>query len=190
MALARGLGVAEAVRRGKDFLTAALAHADPLGGGVGPVDSGWAQSGPAEEVVIRPGVAAVVLDPQGRVLLHRRRVEGGWAPPSGAVEPGETIAGAVRRELREETGLAVSIERLVGVYSDPDYQIVRYPDGRRVHFVTCVFACRAPGGDFTGSAEGLEWGWFAKDQFPDNLLGYARIWLNDGLTTDRSTQVR
>jgi hydroxymethylpyrimidine/phosphomethylpyrimidine kinase len=53
----------------------------------GPVGSGWAQPGPAEELAVGPGVAAVVLDPDGSVLLHRRRVEGGWAPPSSAVEP-------------------------------------------------------------------------------------------------------
>jgi hydroxymethylpyrimidine/phosphomethylpyrimidine kinase len=188
--LARGVGVPEAVRQGKDFLTDALAHAYPLGAGVGPVDSGWTRSGPAEEPAIRPGVAGVVLDPQGSVLLHRRRVEGGWAPPSGAVEPGETITAAVTRELREETGLAVSIERLVGVYSDPDYQLVRYPDGLRVHFVTCVFACRVTGGELTGSEEGLEWGWFAPDQLPENLLDYARIWLEDGLARDQRARTR
>jgi hydroxymethylpyrimidine/phosphomethylpyrimidine kinase len=188
--LARGLGVPEAVRRGKDFLTAALAHAYPLGAGVGPVDPGWAQSGPAAELVIRPGVAAVVRDPDDSVLLHRRRVGGGWAPPSGTVEPGETIVGALGRELREETGLEVAIERLVGVYSDPGYQLVRYPDGRRVHFVTCVFACRALGGKLVGSEEGLEWGWFPPGQLPDDLLDYASIWLNDALTTHRSTHVR
>lgn len=135
-------------------------------------------------------MAAVVLDPDGSVLLHRRRVEGGWAPPSSAVEPSEPILGAVWRELREETGLEVAIDRLVGVYSDPGYQVVRYPDGRRVHFVTCVFACRALGGDLTGSEEGLEWGGSHPTSSPNDLLDHASIWLNDGLTTDRSVQVR
>src|SRR5574338_261268 len=71
---------------------------------------------------IRPGVAAIVRDAAGRVLLHRRRVGGGWAPPSGAVEPGETVAAALHRELSEETALAVADARLVAIYSDPAYQ--------------------------------------------------------------------
>ncbi len=133
---------------------------------------------------IQPGVAAVVRDARGRVLLHRRRVGDGWAPPSGSVEPGEDVLTALRRELREETGLVVSVERLVGVYSDPAYQLVRYPDGRAVHFVTCLFACRRNGGRLRGSDEGLAWAWFPPASLPDDLLPYAAVWLRDALAGD------
>ncbi len=130
---------------------------------------------------IRPGVAAVIRDALGRILLHRRRVGGGWAPPSGAVEPGEDLVASLHREVREETGLTVTIERLVGIYSDPTYQIVHYPDGRAVHFVTCVFCCRVEAGTLQGSAEGLEWGWFSPEFLPDDLLSYTRVWIQDAL---------
>ena len=133
---------------------------------------------------IQPGVAAVVRDARGRVLLHRRRVGDGWAPPSGSVEPGEDVLTALHRELREETGLVVSVERLVGVYSDPAYQLVRYPDGRAVHFVTCLFACRRTGGRLRGSDEGLAWAWFPPASLPDGLLPYAAVWLRDALAAD------
>lgn len=133
-------------------------------------------------LMIRPGVAAVIRDPAGRVLLHRRRVGGGWAPPSGAVEPGETVIAALEREVREETGLQVAVARLVGVYSDPAYQVVAYPDGRRVHFVTCLFLCRAGGGAVAGNDEGLAWEWFAPESLPDGLLPYAQHWLADALS--------
>ena len=130
---------------------------------------------------MRPGVAAVVRDPHGRVLLHHRRVGRAWAPPSGSVEPGETVLAAVEREIHEETTLRIVVERLVGVYSDPEYQIVDYPDGRRVHFVTCLFLCRAETSDVLGNDEGLGWAWFAPDALPDDLLPYARLWLADAL---------
>ena len=55
-------------------------------------------------------VGAVVLDPGGRLLLIRRGNEPGrglWSVPGGRVEPGESVAAAVEREVREETGLAV-----------------------------------------------------------------------------------
>ncbi len=132
--------------------------------------------GPLE---VRPGVAAVITDPAGRVLLHDRRVGDGWALPSGAVEPGESVLAALVREVREETGLTVVVERLVGIYSDPAYQIVAYPDGRRVHFITCLFACRVTSDVVRGSAEGRRWAWFAPDALPEPLLPYTRQWLAD-----------
>jgi ADP-ribose pyrophosphatase YjhB (NUDIX family) len=141
--------------------------------------------------VIRPGVAAVVRDTEDQILLHRRRVGAGWAPPSGSVEPGETLLAALHRELLEETALRVEVERLVAVYSDPTYHVVHYPDGRDVHFVACLFACRTLSGTrVSGSNEGLEWAWFAPQRLPEGLLPYARVWLQDALAGDDRVVVR
>jgi 8-oxo-dGTP diphosphatase len=139
---------------------------------------------------IRPGVAVVLRDAAGRVLLHRRRVGGGWAPPSGAVEPGEDVITALHREVREETALTASVEQVVGVYSDPAYMVVAYPDGRVVHFVTTLFLCRAGGGTLAGNDEGLDWSWFAEDALPGDLTAYARVWLADALSGSGQLVVR
>ena len=129
---------------------------------------------------VRPGVAAIVRDARGRVLLHRRRVGAGWAPPSGHLEAGESLRAGVAREVREETGLTVWVGALVGVYSDPATQTVRYPDEREVHFVTALFDCRAVGGTLQGDErEGTAWAWFDADEWPAGLLPYAEVWLRD-----------
>lgn len=132
-----------------------------------------------EAQTIRPGVAGVVFDDQGRLLLHRRRIEEGWAPPSGSVEPGEDILSALHREVREETRLSVEVTRLIGIYSDPAFQVVQDADGQGVHFVTSVFACRRTAGALHGSDEGTDWRWAVPDSLPDDVLPYARQWLAD-----------
>ena len=62
-------------------------------------------------------VGAVVLDARGRLLLIQRGNEPGrglWSVPGGRVEAGESVAAAVEREVREETGLAVRAGAEVG----------------------------------------------------------------------------
>jgi len=68
-------------------------------------------------------VDCVVFDPQGRLLLIRRKnppFQGQYALPGGFVEYGETIEQAAARELSEETGLHAIKLSLIGVYSDPN----------------------------------------------------------------------
>ncbi|MCL8208186.1 MAG: NUDIX domain-containing protein [Actinomycetia bacterium] len=140
---------------------------------------------------ILPGVAAVVFDAQGRVLLVQRRDTGQWGLPSGHVEAGETVAAAVVREVAEETGLAVDIDRLVGVYSDPPSQVFAYPSGPVVHFVTCCFACRVRGGALRpDERETTAVGFFEITRLPENLLPMHPRWLADALTTTPTVWVR
>ncbi len=72
----------------------------------------------------RPLVTAdcVVFDEADRLLLIRRKnppYQGHLALPGGFVEMDETVETAALRELREETGIVATDQRLVGVYSDP-----------------------------------------------------------------------
>ncbi|AHY47450.1 ADP-ribose pyrophosphatase [Rubrobacter radiotolerans] len=96
--------------------------------------------------------ADVVLPLEGGVVLIRRKNEpfkGQWALPGGFVDVGETVEEAAVREMREETGLDVQLERLVGVYSDPD----RDPRG---HNVSVVFLAKKVGGSLKGSDDAEE----------------------------------
>ena len=116
----------------------------------------------------------VVFDDSGRVLLQKRADNGRWALPGGWVDPGESVEQGAVREVWEETGLRVSVKRLVGVYSDPaNYTIMTYPDGGMVHFVTIVFECAWQSGELRISDESTDVGYFAPDAMPDNtLLGH------------------
>lgn len=78
-----------------------------------------APAGPGEPAALPvvPCVGAIVHDAAGRLLLIRRGHEPGrglWSVPGGRVEPGESLAAAVEREVREETGLAVRAGAPVG----------------------------------------------------------------------------
>jgi ADP-ribose pyrophosphatase YjhB (NUDIX family) len=110
-----------------------------------------------------PGASAIVADGAGRILLHRRDDNELWSIPGGAMEVGERIADTVVREVKEETGLDVEPEAIVGIYSNPQH-VVEYADGEvRQQFSVC-FACRVVGGDLAVSDESLEVGFFTPAQ--------------------------
>ena len=69
-----------------------------------------------------PCVGAVAMDGQGRLLMIKRGHEPGaglWSIPGGRMEPGETDAEALVREMLEETGLTVKVGRLLGRVQRP-----------------------------------------------------------------------
>jgi ADP-ribose pyrophosphatase YjhB (NUDIX family) len=100
-----------------------------------------------------------VADDDGRILLQRRTDNALWSIPGGAMEVGESIAQTAVREVKEETGLEVAPERLVGIYSNPRH-VVEYADGEvRQQFSIC-FACRLVGGQLATSDESSEVGFF------------------------------
>lgn len=116
--------------------------------------------------------SAVVVDDEGRLLLHRRSDNAQWSIPGGAMELGERIAETAIREVREETGLEVDISQLVGIYSDPGH-VVAYSDGEvRQQFSIC-FACRVVGGQEATSDESLEVAFFPPDQIAALPIGQA-----------------
>lgn len=98
----------------------------------------------------------------GRILLiHRRNPPRGWALPGGFVEYDESVEEAVRREVREETGLELEDLRQFRVYSGPD----RDPRG---HTVSVVFAARGVGKPSAGD-----------DADRHRLIGLRRIPVTD-----------
>ncbi len=69
-------------------------------------------------------VAGIVVNDEGKVLVIRRRDNGHWEPPGGVLEISETFEEGARREILEETGIEVRVERLTGVYKNMKRGIV------------------------------------------------------------------
>lgn len=139
---------------------------------------------------IRPGVAVILLE-NGHVLLQKRADVRCWGIPSGHVEPGETVEQAAIREVREETGLHVRIQRLIGVYSDPQSQLFQYPNGKNIHFITTCFAAKTLSGKLTfDRRESEDVRFFPVNALPPDLLGMHPQWLNDALSEERHAFIR
>jgi ADP-ribose pyrophosphatase YjhB (NUDIX family) len=130
---------------------------------------------------LRASVSALVLNADTRLLLQRRSDNGRWGLPGGSVEIGESVADAIRREVLEETGLDTAVVRLIGVYSDPALQVVRYRDGNVVHYVSLCFLCRVSGGQLRTCEETLELGFFDPAAIPSDVLPMHRIRIQDGM---------
>lgn len=98
------------------------------------------------------GVGGVIVD-RGRTVLIRRGTEpllGQWSIPGGTIEIGETIEEAVRRELREETGLDVRVLDLIELF-DRIYLENGTTSSQekkpRYHFVIADYLCELVGGE-------------------------------------------
>ena len=128
---------------------------------------------------VRAGVSAIIFDRRGRCLLQQRSDGGQWGLPGGSVEIGESVRDAVIREVREETGLHVTVRRLVGVYSDPALQVVRYPSGEVWHYVSVCFECVVRGGELTTCDETLALRYVSPTRLPTTLLPNHRIRIRD-----------
>jgi 8-oxo-dGTP diphosphatase len=126
-----------------------------------------------------PTSSAVVDDGQGRVLLSRRARDpaaGRWDLPGGFLEEGEHPLACVRRELREEAGIGLADERLLGIWMD------RYEyKGRDVATLNIYYSARLRDGTPEPADDVAELRWFHPEEFPVAELAFEHI--NDVLST-------
>ncbi len=127
-----------------------------------------------------PCVDGVLIKDENVLLIKRGHspYEGKWALPGGFVEYGETTENAVTREFQEETGLSVTIDRLVGVYSDPK----RDPRG---HNISITYLLSNPKGEPKGGDDAKEAKWWPIDNLPELAFDHEKI-LRDCIRIHRS----
>lgn len=108
-------------------------------------------------------VGGIVEDTKNNILLVKTQ-HGGWVFPGGQVEVGENLLDALVREVKEESGIDIEIENLIGVYSNTG--VHKWYDG-----VTDVptklmldYVCKPISGELTTSIETSEVEWVNKDQ--------------------------
>ena len=145
---------------------------------------------PERALGVRPSVSAVIFDRRRRLLLQQRSDGGQWGLPGGSVEIGESLRAAVIREVEEETGLSVVPRRVVGLYSNPKLQVVRYPNGSVWHYINVCFECVVRGGRLTTCDETLALQYFAPGRLPATLLPNHRIRIRDARARRATTFVR
>lgn len=120
------------------------------------------------------GADCVVCNATGEVLLIKREDFRFWAIPGGGSEPGESPAETAVRETLEESGIEVTIDDLVGVYTY----------GSAEHLVF-VYTAHPIGGTLRTSLESVDCRYFAPQALPDRMFRPQRQRLLDGLSSAR-----
>lgn len=124
------------------------------------------------QLLLLPGVAAVIHDNDGRLLLQRKAGPEGWSLPAGAIEPGEAPHDALRREVLEETGQAVVASEIIGVFGGEAFRHT-YPNGHQVEYTVILFRCTlAEGASHPIDAETVELRYFTRADMPALALPY------------------
>lgn len=141
----------------------------------------------------KPTIDVVITDGKRVILVKRGRdpFKGSWVFPGGFVDYGETVEDATVREAKEETGVEIELETILGVYSAPD----RDP---RSHHVNVVFIGRVISGEPVGGDDADEAKWFDISSIvPEDLafdhgliLTDLKEWLLDRTSTFWSTKQR
>ena len=110
-----------------------------------------------------PGVGALIID-NGRILLierGREPLKGYWSLPGGAVEVGEKLEDALRREVLEETGLQVEVVHLLEIFE----RIMTDAAGKtEYHFILMDYICVPRGGSLQASDDASRAEWFTEDE--------------------------
>jgi 8-oxo-dGTP diphosphatase len=108
-------------------------------------------------------VGALIIDGDRILLVERGRepLKGYWSLPGGIVETGELLEAAIRREVREETGLAIDPVALVEIYE----RLMPDESGRcEYHYVLIDYLCHARGGTLAASDDAASAEWVDRDE--------------------------
>lgn len=125
----------------------------------------WIRRKVGNEMIILNFSGAIVINTEGQVLLQRRRDNNAWGFPGGAMELGESAEEAAIREVQEETGLTIVVEKLIGVYTK---YFDKYPNGDEAQTITFFYQGFISKGELISSnEESAELQFFNLDKVPE-----------------------
>lgn len=129
--------------------------------------------------VIMPGANVIILNKDGKILMHHRRDRDWWGLPGGMMEIGETLEETAIREVKEEINLDVSNLKIFNIYSGPEFFYI-YPDGNQVHNVTATYICKVYSGEIiVEETEGRDAKFFSLEDLPKNISSTIQPILNE-----------
>ncbi|GAA3657859.1 NUDIX domain-containing protein [Lentzea roselyniae] len=122
-------------------------------------------------------VAGVVVDSSDRVLAIRRRDNGDWQAPGGVLELTESFEDGLRREVAEETGVSIEVERLTGVYKNLTLGVV-----------ALVFRCQPTTSAAERTDEASEIRWMSLDEVREYMSPAFAVRVLDAFATQTSVR--
>ena len=135
--------------------------------------------------------SGIVFNEKSEILLQKRADNGWWGLPSGYVDIGESVEQGAIREIWEETGVRTQVRRLVGIYSDPQHNVIAaYLDGSLIQFAIAVFECEYLSGQLRISDESTDIGYFPPDNLPNNTVLCDLLAINDALENQKRPFIR
>jgi ADP-ribose pyrophosphatase YjhB (NUDIX family) len=172
-----GLGFTESLyerERFEEILAVAADIAHAAAGDFDPdhqIEEWMAQVGQGVPGYVTPkvGVAAVVGNDKGEILLVQRADSGIWLYPTGWADIGYSASEVAVKEVHEETGIECEVQSMIGVLDGLRLGFTRVP------MYLLVFHCHATGGALERHPlECADVGWFSEDNLPWPVAGYPR----------------
>ncbi len=110
---------------------------------------------------------AILYNKEKGMLLEKRTDTGEWCNPGGAIELGETIEEALKREIKEETNLEFKNPKLFDIKANVH---MVYPNNDEVYYTDIVYIIEDFWGELAHDEESQELKFFKLDNLPENIM--------------------
>ena len=115
-------------------------------------------------LMVTAAMCIIYNEAENKMLLEKRTDNGMWCVPGGAIELGETLEEALRREVKEETALDIFNPKLFDVRANVH---MVYPNQDEVYYTDVVYVITEFGGEMKPDAESKELRWVPLDELPE-----------------------
>lgn len=109
----------------------------------------------------------ILYNKEKGLLLEKRTDTGEWCTPGGAIELGESLEDALKREIKEETNLDIVNPKLFDIKANVH---MAYPNKDEVYYTDVVYEINEFFGDLKPDRESTELKFFALDNLPENIM--------------------